>query len=110
MNRNITLKESELIVDALLFYESCQSEFVSYDEHVEMRRNINKITNKIVKKMEKQTEQKLLVEIINKLTELKKEYPDTEIILETTNGTASCKIKDANIYEGMIGKLVIDAE
>lgn len=47
---------------------------------------------------------------IAQLDKLKTENPDTEIILETSNGTLSMKIKDVAIYEGIHGELVFDGE
>lgn len=48
--------------------------------------------------------------VIEQLDKLKKEIPDTEIILETSKGTLSVKIKDVLIYEGLNGELILDAE
>lgn len=48
--------------------------------------------------------------IIKQLDKLKKENPEQVIIVETPNGTVSCKIGDALIYEGMCGEIVIDSE
>lgn len=48
--------------------------------------------------------------IIKNLDKLKKEYPDQQIIVETPQGTATVKIGDALIYEGMCGEIVIDSE
>lgn len=49
-------------------------------------------------------------DVIKALDELKKKMPDTEITVETTKGSCSTKIKDALVYEGMDGSIVIDAE
>lgn len=48
--------------------------------------------------------------IISLLDQMKEYYPEQEIILETVDGSVSCKIKDANIYDGMGEEIVIDAE
>ena len=49
-------------------------------------------------------------EAIHALDNLKKNSPDAEITLETTNGTVSCKISDALIYDTSYGGITIDAE
>lgn len=54
--------------------------------------------------------QKLVDKIIHYLDLLKEEYPETVIILESTDGSADCKIGDANIYENPRYDIVIDAE
>lgn len=48
--------------------------------------------------------------VIKQLDKLKKESPDTEIILETPRRTLTVKIKDVLIYEGLNGELILDAE
>ena len=48
--------------------------------------------------------------VIKQLDKLKEEFPNQEIIVETPNGTVTLKIRDANIYEGMRGEIVIDSE
>lgn len=48
--------------------------------------------------------------VLEDLYKLQKEYPELEIILETKNGTVSCKIDEANIYIGINKELVFDAE
>lgn len=48
--------------------------------------------------------------VLEDLYKLQKECPELEIILETKNGTVSCKIDDANIYIGINKELVFDAE
>lgn len=48
--------------------------------------------------------------LIKILDKLKKDYPCTEITVETTNGSASCKLSDANIYDDPNGNIIIDAE
>ena len=53
---------------------------------------------------------KLINNVIKALDKLKKEYPDTEITIETIEGTVSCKISQANIYDDTWGNVIIDAE
>ena len=48
--------------------------------------------------------------IIRKLDKLKAEHPEQVIIVETPEGSASLKIGDALIYEGISGEIVIDSE
>ena len=48
--------------------------------------------------------------VIQELDKLKEKYPDTKFIVETKKGTISFKIKDALIYEGMRGEIVLDSE
>ena len=48
--------------------------------------------------------------VLEDLYELQKECPELEIILETKNGTVSCKIDEANIYIDINKELVFDAE
>lgn len=56
------------------------------------------------------TKQKAIDKVIKALDKLKKEYPDTEVCIETDHGTVSCRIGDALIYDGMDGSVMIDAE
>lgn len=53
---------------------------------------------------------KTIDKVIKYLDKLRRENPDMEIIIETVDGCTSCKIRDANIYEGMDESLVFDAE
>ena len=53
---------------------------------------------------------KLINNAIKALDKLKKEYPNTEITLETIEGTVCCKISQANIYDDAWGNVIIDAE
>lgn len=53
---------------------------------------------------------KLKDKTIKILDELKKNNPEQEICVETPSGSVSLQIKDALIYEGMCGEIVIDSE
>ena len=48
--------------------------------------------------------------VISQLDKIRENNPDVEIIVETPDGTATCKIGEAVIYEGCRGELVFDAE
>lgn len=48
--------------------------------------------------------------IIRQLEKIKADCPDQEFVIETPEGTASLRIGEALIYEGMHGEIVIDSE
>ena len=52
----------------------------------------------------------LISDVINMLDVLKAKYPHVEVTLETPDGTVSCEIGDALIYQNTRGNLIIDAE
>lgn len=49
-------------------------------------------------------------DIVRALDRLKEENGNQTIIVETPNGSLSLKLKDALIYEGCCGEIVIDSE
>ena len=53
---------------------------------------------------------KLVNKIIKYLDMLKKEYPDTEIIIDAPNNGSTCIIGNALIYDDLHGNIVIDCE
>ena len=59
--------------------------------------------------MIKRKRQYYIDKVIYFLDQMKKYYPDQEIIFEGVDGSAYCKLKDALIYDGMGGEIVIDA-
>lgn len=48
--------------------------------------------------------------VIEMLDRMKEENGEQVIIIETPNGTASLKLRDAMIYEGCGGEIVLDSE
>ena len=55
-------------------------------------------------------QEKKINELIHILDAIKKEFPEQIFVMETQNGTVTCKIKDALCYMGCDGSVVIDAE
>lgn len=49
-------------------------------------------------------------EIVSLLNKLKEQNGNQWVIIETPTGTASLQLKDALIYEGCWGEIVLDSE
>lgn len=49
-------------------------------------------------------------DVIRLLDKLKEQNGEQVIIVETPNGTVDIKLKDALIYEGCNGEIVLDSE
>lgn len=49
-------------------------------------------------------------DVIRLLDKLKEQNGEQVIIVETPNGTVDIKLKDALIYEGLRGEIVLDSE
>lgn len=48
--------------------------------------------------------------VMKYLEKLKSEAPEQLIVIETPDGTVSCRIGDANMYIGMDDSIVFDTE
>lgn len=59
---------------------------------------------------ERKNKKTTVFEVINLLEKLKKQNGNQKIILETPDGTVSVCLKDALIYEGCRGEIVLDSE
>lgn len=49
-------------------------------------------------------------DIVKSLDQLKEQNGNQRVIVETSSGTVSLSLKDAIIYEGCCGEIVLDAE
>ena len=58
----------------------------------------------------KSKEERLRQKAIKDLEELKTVNPNQQIYIETPNGTVSCKLGDALIFESMGKQIAIDSE
>jgi len=64
----------------------------------------------IVKGHRKPKNTTIIDEIIKLLDKYGEQNPTAEITIETPNGTSTCRISNANIYEDDFGNIIIDAE
>lgn len=82
-----------------------------YADEVQKRIELINLINEKEKKDDKKENQDVNAnDIIRMLDKLKRINGDQIVIVETPKGTAALKLKDALIYEGCVGEIVLDSE
>lgn len=82
-----------------------------YADEVQKRIELINLINEKEKKDDKKENQDVNAnDIIRMLEKLKRINGNQIVIVETPKGTASLKLKDALIYEGCVGEIVLDSE
>ena len=88
----------------LLMREVCKDKIYTINDTNELSVLLSNLSEAYYNNKEKE------FSIVDHLKNLKEEYPEKEIIVSTSEGTVSFKLKDAFIYEGTSGEIVLDSE